>query len=379
MKMHYCAAIALALLAAGCQNTPVNEQLKTEMRYLEDQLYWYDDEYRQKCAELESCRRENKALRAELGHSAGAPLPNRAPRSASPGSPAAPTPRAPVDEAPRFRPPSVEPGIPTDAPPPLDTGISAEPASLEMNHAEQIPAGRTEYSNSEVDAHITHIVLNSRLTGGYDFDGRPGDEGLQVVIEPRNAAGRYVALGGPVSVVVLDPARQGPDARIARWDFDATETTPLLKRTMLGRGIHLELPWPAEPPENTRLHVYVRYVTIDGRKLEADRKLTIELTGELSSRWTPAAIPGMTRREPNDASAPAQVADVMTPHAADVTAQQVAAPLKERADSPAAPAELHSGESRSVLVTAPASPLDPQGRAPVLEATRRRPTWQPHR
>ena len=94
-----------------------------------------------------------------------------------------------------------------------------------------------------------------------------------------------------MSVVVLDPAvldERGKAARVARWDFTAAETASLFRRTDSSRAIHLAMAWPADPPKHNKLHLFVRYVTADGRKLEADRPIEVALPGERQAGWTPA-------------------------------------------------------------------------------------------
>ena len=41
------------------------------------------------------------------------------------------------------------------------------------------------------------------------------------------------------------------------------------------------------PPESKRLHLFVRYVTADGRKLEADREIQIDSADRVAHSWTP--------------------------------------------------------------------------------------------
>ena len=77
-----------------------------------------------------------------------------------------------------------------------------------------------------------------------------------------------------MSVVVLDPAFEGEAARVARWDFTAAETAAMFRRTGTESAIHLTMAWPGDPPAHGKLHLFVRYVTADGRKLggrSADR------------------------------------------------------------------------------------------------------------
>jgi hypothetical protein len=124
---------------------------------------------------------------------------------------------------------------------------------------------------------VARIRLNPQLTGGYDFDNRLGDEGLLVVIEPQDAAGQYLPISGNVSVRVTDPEQPRTEARVARWDFDEVEAAGHMKKSLFGKGIHLKLPWPAEPPTNRKLRVEVQYATTSGRLLRAQRDITIDL------------------------------------------------------------------------------------------------------
>ena len=99
------------------------------------------------------------------------------------------------------------------------------------------------------EAYRTHLanVDEDDLPSG-NHDSQPGDDGLTVVIEPRNAGEEFVPEAGDVSVVVLDPSKAGEAARVARWNFTATETRQKIAAGSAARGIRLQMPWPATPP-----------------------------------------------------------------------------------------------------------------------------------
>ncbi len=138
---------------------------------------------------------------------------------------------------------------------------------------------------------VAQITLHPALTGGIGTGGRPGDEGLLVVVEPRDFAGNIVNSPGDISVALLDPALSGEQARLARWDFAAAQTEGMI-RTGSQPGIHLRLPWTSTPAHD-RLKVFVRYTTRDGRKLQAERLIAVALNG------SPPAL----REAPPDADA----------------------------------------------------------------------------
>lgn len=234
------------------------ELLERDLRYLEDKVYSLQDVVEQKNAEINSVRRENETLRKRLG------LPDLEDDFQSFND----LPETPEMLATRLKPVTGSPALQA---PTIDLGMALSPEEAEV-----------------VDRHVTAIHINPRLTGGYDFDKKPGDEGVMVVIEPRNRNGQYVDETGQLSIVLLDPQKEGKEAYVARWDFEAYEAQEKMKRSLLGKGIHMQLPWPGGYPEHETLVLFVRYETPDGRKIEQKKEIRIELPAKVSSRWTPA-------------------------------------------------------------------------------------------
>ena len=190
------------------------------------------------------------------------------------------------------------PGREEDRHPPRarHTAASAESAAL-------VP-----FDPSGDSRQVASITLDRRLTGGISAGDGEGDQGLLVVVEPRDAAGRPVDAPAEVSVVVYDPAVQEEDghaALVARWDFSAAETAALFRRAGPEQAIHLAGGWPAELPKHNQLHVFVRYVTADGRKLEADRPVEVALRGDRTARRNHAEAPPTVARRARRRTSPA--------------------------------------------------------------------------
>lgn len=294
--------LCCALVLTGCRSDPNIELLERDLRYLEDKVYSLQDVVEQKNSEINSVRRENETLRRRLG------LPDLNDDFQSFNDlPSAPQMLATTGLRPIHGPAELQP-------PNIDLGMSVDPEEAEV-----------------VDRHVAAIHINPRLTGGYDFDKKPGDEGVMVVIEPRNRNGQYVDETGQLSIVVLDPSREGKEAYVARWDFDAAEAQAKMKRSLLGKGIHLQLPWTSGYPEHETLVLFVRYETPDGRKIEQKKEFRIELPAKISSRWTPAMQelqPRMTQAPriniPSsvDLSPPPESGEAATPSARTATAPE---------------------------------------------------------
>jgi hypothetical protein len=326
------ATIVLSLWTlAGCRTAPyVNSHLETvnsEYRQLEDYVYSLEDENAKLQRELDDCKKLGAARGDSSSPSERGGLFRRKLRS------------TPSSESPELSPPTIDPGtpsepnIPSETPPRRSTlnrpAADAAPEDLDLapptvelpapRAAEPTPARPGAPAKPEplppaapADTKITHLFLNPIMTGGSDLDSRPGDDGLSVVIEPRNAADEYVPQAGAISIVVLDPSKAGEEARVARWNFDLTATQQKLKTSSAARGIQLQMPWPATPPATERLQLFVRYETADGRQLQTDREIFLTPPGQLSQRWTPRPA---DRQRPATIEPPPQVAQQPKPAA----------------------------------------------------------------
>jgi outer membrane murein-binding lipoprotein Lpp len=341
------AILVLACAAlAGCRSAGRKDLLTRDLRLEEDRIYELEDMLDQTESELESAQRENEALRKQLGggttSSAASPAVELPPGV---GGPSKPIPRLrDRRESPKLEPPKIElePGLP-EGPPKLDrlpsSGSSSQMDGSFIPHTQPVK-----------------IVMNRRLTGGLNQDGSPGDEGILVAFAPRDAQGRVAAVPGDVSIVVLDPSKQGAAARVARWDFTADEAMTHFRQSPLGDGLQFQLPWPSEPPMSRDLRLYVRYATPDRKYLTADAKIKVEPLKVAGAGWTAAP--------PRDVAVPAAAA----------TSQLVShdAPLAKPEAQPAAQEEPRRAAA------SPADDADDTADA-RNNSIHDKPVWKPYR
>ena len=143
---------------------------------------------------------------------------------------------------------------------------------------------------------VASIAIDPAVSGGIGSGDASGDRGLLGAVQPLDARGRLVDAPAEVHVTAFDQSQRGEAARIGRWDFSAAETASLFCRSANGAAIHLAMGWPEQTPKHKNLLVFVRYVTADGRKLEAKQSVEIALAGERTARWTPAEQPRPAER-----------------------------------------------------------------------------------
>ncbi len=309
---------SLCLAVAGCRVNPQTMFLERQNRILEDKVFelqglvedlraGYDPEaigggFTSTPAPTPAIRRETDDREADDNDSTGDPLIDGAfdaEFDETPGqrmSPeefqrrlGSPDKSEPIElpEVPDDR--QLDDGQPAtgrDAPEPIGPGIEQPGAAPPFRPTSVRSRGMD--NSRQVD----RLVLDRTFTGGYNADGRPGDEGITVVLQPRDDRGQSLHAAGAVAIVVLDEALLGEEARVARWDFTAAEIARLIKKTGPSMGIALNLRWPGATPINRDLHLFVRYVTADGRNLEAGQTIRIELPDGVSPGWTPTEPQG---------------------------------------------------------------------------------------
>ena len=304
MKMWHYAVVGLLLLAnTGCRTDPNVAILERELRRKEDEIYrlkWAMEDLQ----DTSSCSdnwRDNASdaapsRRGDSGSPSGAAPPAvELPGRATEGVPDAlkPPPGSSMPEIPEvpehLRGPSGPSSSGSDGPaferqaafPPAKNGNNAS-AEMAMNLTPVIPTGDSR--------DVRKIVLNRIMTGGVSADGRPGDFGLLAVIEPRGADGRTVDAPAEMTVVLLDPTiadADGKALRIARWDFSTVEIAERFRRGGSSRAIHLQMGLPERRSKHNNLHLFVRYVTSDGRTLQDDMPIELIPAGEPASSWSP--------------------------------------------------------------------------------------------
>ncbi len=154
--------------------------------------------------------------------------------------------------------------------------------------------------NTPVYIPIKEIVL-ARGTGGVNEDGVPGDEGLMLVIVPKDEDGSPVKVPGKVQIAAWEVSEAGLKNSIGVWEVPAEKVRPTWRGGFISSGFFVAVPWQTQPGSE-RVRVAVRFTTLDGRAFEADRDINVQLATGQSCPPTPAVqgvavptptVPGM--------------------------------------------------------------------------------------
>jgi len=126
---------------------------------------------------------------------------------------------------------------------------------------------------------LKEIVLG-RQTGGYDNDNVPGDEALQVVLEPRDPDAQAIKAPGRLIVTALQVSPEGLKMPLSTWEIAPDQLRRTWRNGLLSTGYYVVLPWKSWPT-TPRLRVIAQFTLADGRVFEADKDVTIRLLPNL--------------------------------------------------------------------------------------------------
>jgi hypothetical protein len=123
---------------------------------------------------------------------------------------------------------------------------------------------------------LKQITLG-RGTGGIDEDHCPGDEALQVVVEPKDTDDHTIKAPGSLHVEALEISKAGLKSPLSSWDVPPANLRRLWRSGLLSTGYFVVLPWKSWP-SSERVRVVARFVLADGRVFEAEKDVTVRLT-----------------------------------------------------------------------------------------------------
>jgi hypothetical protein len=144
---------------------------------------------------------------------------------------------------------------------------------------------------------LKRIAL-ARGTGGVDNDGLPGDEALQIILEPRDSDDHVIKAPGTLYVLAVEINQQGIKTPFSSWTVPPDKLRQSWKQGLLSTGYSLILPW-GNFPQAENVRVVARLVTPDNRRYEADKDVKVRL------------VPGAPRRleGPLDCPIPPEAVD----------------------------------------------------------------------
>lgn len=125
--------------------------------------------------------------------------------------------------------------------------------------------------------HADRIVIDP-LTGGYDADDQPGDEGVTVYVRPVDRFGDTLKAAGSIQVELFDLARAPANTRIGLYELSPAEARDLWFGDLWTEFYVVKCPWQGGPPAHRDLLVRVTFVDyLTRRVMSATHEVTVNL------------------------------------------------------------------------------------------------------
>jgi hypothetical protein len=133
-------------------------------------------------------------------------------------------------------------------------------------------------------------IALGRQTGGFNDDNHPGDEALQVAVEPRDGDGHAIKAPGTLIVAALEVTPEGLKKPLCSWQIPPGALRKTWKSGLFSTGYVVVLPWKAYPTQE-KMRVVAQFVLADGRSFEADKDVTIKLIPPANRKPLPPEMP----------------------------------------------------------------------------------------
>jgi hypothetical protein len=150
-------------------------------------------------------------------------------------------------------------------------------------------------------------------TGGHDAPNGLGDDGVQIILEPRNAEGKPIQVPGEAVVQIQEITPEGFKRLLSSWVLDRDQIKASWRQGLLSQGYNVILPWKLTPTSE-KLRLVAQFKLEDGRVFETDKDITVRLPKGTTPRVDPlpslpaprTTIPVTPMPPPNELPPPAQ-------------------------------------------------------------------------
>lgn len=142
---------------------------------------------------------------------------------------------------------------------------------IDPETAEQLPAAQK--------------IQIERMSGGYDTDRKPGDDGIVLYVQPVDSDGDVIKAPGSIKVTLLDLSEPENPRVIAPYNFDAPTTRKMWYGRLMTNHYTVRCPWPpGGPPRIDQVTAVVEFKDLlTGRVLTAQEAFDIALPPEVGA------------------------------------------------------------------------------------------------
>ena len=140
-----------------------------------------------------------------------------------------------------------------------DNELVAQRASLD-EVARQLAVARSISEDDLKRVFYPERLVIDRLSGGADYDGKPGDDGVTVYLKPVDPAGDVIKVAGDIRIQLYDLAAPAGKNLIGEYVVPVDQVGKLWQGKLWTNHYTIRCPWPAAPPEHTEITMRATFV-----------------------------------------------------------------------------------------------------------------------
>jgi hypothetical protein len=168
-----------------------------------------------------------------------------------------------------------------------DNRIAALQSSMtELNRQLQIARGLSDEDLKKIFYPETLVI--DRLSGGANYDYKPGDDGVTVYLRPVDKEGDVIKVAGDITIQLYDLAAPADQNLIGEYKIPVEQARSLWHGKLMTNHYTIKCPWPpGRAPKHTDITVratFVDYLT--------KRVLSTQSTVTANVAPTSAPVPG---------------------------------------------------------------------------------------
>lgn len=147
--------------------------------------------------------------------------------------------------------------------------------------------GKPDWIAQPMDTRVVEIAFHPSLCRGSNRESDPNEDGLRLVMQPKNQHGDFLPEVAGMTLVVVDSGRPDGESKIGRWTWTAGELQESLEPIGFSQGFHVAVAWQSKRPIAKSVQVHVRYEMADGRRLVNEKTIELYTPSLGSDAWTP--------------------------------------------------------------------------------------------
>ncbi|MFH1745881.1 MAG: hypothetical protein ABIG44_02440 [Planctomycetota bacterium] len=118
------------------------------------------------------------------------------------------------------------------------------------------------------------------LSGGFDVDGQPGDDGVAVYLKPIDAQGDVLKAAGEIRIQLYDLAAEPDDNLIGEYIIPVAQARELWYGKLMTNHYTVKCPWPRSAPAHPEITIratFIDYLTQRVMSAQATCKVKLPL------------------------------------------------------------------------------------------------------